>query len=282
MDIDFSLASLFAGWALADEVQRRIAADGMDDLRFADGVVFQHLVPEPRTIGSLAERLGVTQQAASKAVADLERRGYVRRAADPGDGRARLVGLTERGEAAIEAGRRHRAAVQRELAARLGEERVEAARATLLEALERVRRRGGRARAAGTASRLTGMLMGMADYTKLNLREDVEDMAPKFGFAPDMEARYARKPLGLANSGASYFRIAPDYRLPFGHKHGEQEEVYVVLSGSLRVKAGDEIVELGELDAIRLPGDTPRGDGGRLRRRGDPRVRRSQHGQPGR
>ena len=101
--------------------------------------------------------------------------------------------------------------------------------------------------------------MGMADYTKLNLREDVEDMAPKFGFAPDMEARYARKPLGLANSGASYFRIAPDYRLPFGHKHGEQEEVYVVLSGSLRVKAGDEIVELGALDAIRLPGDTPRG-----------------------
>ena len=136
MDVDFSLASLFAGWALADEVQRRIAADGMDDLRFADGVVFQHLVPEPRTIGSLAERLGVTQQAASKAVADLERRGYVQRAADPGDGRARRVGLTERGEAAIEAGRRHRAAVQRELGARLGEERVEAARATLLEALE--------------------------------------------------------------------------------------------------------------------------------------------------
>ena len=133
---DFSLAALFAGWALADEVQRRIAADGLDDLRFADGVVFQHLVPGPRTIGALAERLGVTQQGASKAVTDLERRGYVRREADPEDGRARRVALTERGEAAIAAGRRHRAALERELGAKLGTERVEAARETLLEAME--------------------------------------------------------------------------------------------------------------------------------------------------
>jgi DNA-binding MarR family transcriptional regulator len=133
---DLSLAALFAGWALADEVQRRIGADGMADLRFADGVVFQHLVGGARTIGSLAERLGVTQQAASKAVADLERRGYVRREADPDDGRARLVGLTERGGHAIEAGRRHRAAVEAELAERLGPRRVAAARRTMLDALE--------------------------------------------------------------------------------------------------------------------------------------------------
>jgi len=135
-EIDFSLAALFAGWALADEVQRRIAAEGMDDLRFADGVVFQHLMPGPRTIGSLAERLGVSQQAASKAVADLERRGYVRREADPDDGRARHVALTERGDAAIAAGRRHRAALEEELSARHGADEVEAARVTLLDALE--------------------------------------------------------------------------------------------------------------------------------------------------
>jgi DNA-binding MarR family transcriptional regulator len=135
-EADLSLAALFAGWALADEVQRRIAADGMDDLRFADGVVFQHLVGSPRTIGALAERLGVSQQAASKAVADLERRGYVQREADPEDRRVRLVVLTGRGEAAIEAGRRHRAAVAVELAERLGPRRVEAARRTLVDALE--------------------------------------------------------------------------------------------------------------------------------------------------
>jgi uncharacterized cupin superfamily protein len=99
----------------------------------------------------------------------------------------------------------------------------------------------------------------MADYTKLNLKQDVEDMAVKFGFSPDMEARYARTPLGLENSGVSYFRLAPEFRQPFGHTHVEQEEVYVVLSGSARLKAGDDIVELAQFDAIRLPGSTPRG-----------------------
>jgi len=90
----------------------------------------------PQTIGALAERLGVSQQAASKAVADLERRGYVRREADPADGRARRAALTARSEDAIAAGRRHRAAVEAELAERLGARRVEAARRTLLDALE--------------------------------------------------------------------------------------------------------------------------------------------------
>jgi hypothetical protein len=69
-EADLSLASLFAGWALADEIQRRLAAGGHADLRFADGFVFQHLVGGPVTVSALAERLGVTQQAASKSVAD--------------------------------------------------------------------------------------------------------------------------------------------------------------------------------------------------------------------
>ncbi len=130
---DLPLAALFAGWAMADEVQRRIANDGMGDLRFADGVVFQHLVPGPIAIGALAERLGVTQQAASKAVADLERRGYVERVTGAADGRVRHVSLTERGRAAIEAGRRHRAALQEELATKLGPKRAEGARRLLAD-----------------------------------------------------------------------------------------------------------------------------------------------------
>jgi DNA-binding MarR family transcriptional regulator len=136
MDLDISLASLFAGWALADELQRRFAAEGFGDLRFADGFVFQHLVESPQTIGALADRLGVTQQAVSKSVADLERRGYLTRRADPDDARARLVALTPRGEAAIEGGRRHRAAIADELAARLGPRRVEAARRLLNDVVE--------------------------------------------------------------------------------------------------------------------------------------------------
>jgi DNA-binding MarR family transcriptional regulator len=136
VDVDISLASLFAGWAMADEIQRRLAADGLADLRFADGFVFQHLVEGPVTIGALAERLGVTQQAASKSVADLERRGYVERTADPDDARARLVALTARGDAAIAGGRRHRAALAGELAERLGPRRAEAARRLLLDVVD--------------------------------------------------------------------------------------------------------------------------------------------------
>ena len=132
-DVDLPLAALFAGWAMADEVQRRIADDGMGDLRFADGVLFQHLVPGPLAIGALGERMGVTQQAASKAVADLERRGYVERVAGAEDARVRNVSLTERGRAAIEAGRRHRAAIEAELAGKLGPRRAEAARRVLAE-----------------------------------------------------------------------------------------------------------------------------------------------------
>jgi DNA-binding MarR family transcriptional regulator len=134
--VDLSLAAMFAGWALADEVQRRIAADGLGDLRVADGVVFQHLVAGPRAIGDLAARMGVSQQAASKAVADLERRGYLRRESDAADGRTRRAALTARGEAAVDAGRRHRGAIEAELVERLGPRRVEDARRTLVDVVE--------------------------------------------------------------------------------------------------------------------------------------------------
>jgi quercetin dioxygenase-like cupin family protein len=94
----------------------------------------------------------------------------------------------------------------------------------------------------------------VSEYTRLNLERDVEDMAPKFGFSPGLESRFARGPLELKNSGLGYYRIAPGYRLPFGHRHSEQEEVYVVISGSARMKVGDDLVELEQWDALRVPG----------------------------
>src|SRR6185295_13655061 len=122
----------------AEKIQRRMAQDGFDDARFGHGFVFQHLVAGPRTIGELARAMEVTQQRASKATAELEALGYVRREADPGDARVRRVALTERGRAAIESARRARAEVVGELRDKLGPARVQAAEALLRDVLRAI------------------------------------------------------------------------------------------------------------------------------------------------
>jgi len=98
----------------------------------------------------------------------------------------------------------------------------------------------------------------MDGYTKVNLKEDVEDQAPNFGLSPNVEARMARVPLEMEHSGVSYQRLAPNYRLPFAHKHKNQEEVYVLVSGTLRAKLEDEIIDLKQWDALRVHKDTVR------------------------
>jgi mannose-6-phosphate isomerase-like protein (cupin superfamily) len=98
---------------------------------------------------------------------------------------------------------------------------------------------------------------GMASYTKTNLRE-VENQAPKFDMPAELEARFARTPLGGKTLGLSLMTLAPNFRIPFGHKHEGQEEVYVVVRGSGRVKVEDEIVELAQWDAIRFDKNTMR------------------------
>jgi uncharacterized cupin superfamily protein len=75
----------------------------------------------------------------------------------------------------------------------------------------------------------------MSDYTKLNLR-DVENAAPKFGFPPEMEARFATRSLELEQCGVGLEKLAPGFRIPFGHTHSRQEEVYVVIEGSARLR----------------------------------------------
>jgi uncharacterized cupin superfamily protein len=98
----------------------------------------------------------------------------------------------------------------------------------------------------------------MSGYTKGNLRSEVENQAPKFGIPADMEARFARTALGGETLGLSLMTLAPGFRIPFGHKHEHQEEVYVVVRGSARVKVEDELVELAEWDAIRFDKNTMR------------------------
>ena len=98
----------------------------------------------------------------------------------------------------------------------------------------------------------------MSNYTKKNLKNDVENQAPKFDMPAEMEVRFARSALGGETLGLSHMKLAPGFRIPFGHKHAGQEEVYVVVRGSARIKVEDEIVELAEWDAIRFEQDTMR------------------------
>jgi mannose-6-phosphate isomerase-like protein (cupin superfamily) len=96
-------------------------------------------------------------------------------------------------------------------------------------------------------------------FTHKNLKQDPEDVGSNFDGSPDLEFRLATKALELEQSGLGYQRIPPNYRFPYGHTHEKQEEVYVVLGGSGRMKLDDEIVELAQWDAVRVAPGTWRG-----------------------
>jgi mannose-6-phosphate isomerase-like protein (cupin superfamily) len=96
-------------------------------------------------------------------------------------------------------------------------------------------------------------------FTLKNLREDLEDVGSNFDGAPDLEFRLATKALELEHSGLSYQRVPSGHRFPSGHTHKTQEEVFVVLRGGGRMKLDDDIVELKEWDAVRIPPGTWRG-----------------------
>ena len=88
-------------------------------------------------------------------------------------------------------------------------------------------------------------------YTIKNLR-DVKDMAPQFGFAEVQEAHFAHHELEAERTGFSYMVVKPGKRQAFAHRHDDAEEVYVVVGGSGRAKLGDDVKEIGHLDAIRV------------------------------
>jgi mannose-6-phosphate isomerase-like protein (cupin superfamily) len=93
-------------------------------------------------------------------------------------------------------------------------------------------------------------------YTHKKLT-DVKDSAPEFGYGEIQEARFAKNDLGAEETGVSHHRLKAGRRQPFGHRHNEAEEVYVVLAGSGRINLDGEIVEVEALDAIRVsPGVT--------------------------
>jgi mannose-6-phosphate isomerase-like protein (cupin superfamily) len=91
-------------------------------------------------------------------------------------------------------------------------------------------------------------LAAIGAFTVKNLKQ-IDDSAAGRG---DVEARFARSQLDSEHLGVSYFRYGPGFRSKFGHSHREQEEAYVVVSGSGRMKLDDEIVELQQWDVVRV------------------------------
>ena len=94
----------------------------------------------------------------------------------------------------------------------------------------------------------------MPGFSIKNLK-DVEDSAP----VDEIEGRFGRKHLDSEHLGVSYFRYAPGFRSPHGHRHETQEEAYVVVGGSGRVKLDDEILDLKQWDALRVAPEVVRG-----------------------
>ncbi len=90
----------------------------------------------------------------------------------------------------------------------------------------------------------------MSDYAIKNLK-DLDDAAAE-RTEGRMEARFARSHLDSQQLGISFFGYDAGFRSPVGHRHREQEEAYVVVAGSGRVKLGDEIHELRQWDVVRV------------------------------
>jgi quercetin dioxygenase-like cupin family protein len=89
----------------------------------------------------------------------------------------------------------------------------------------------------------------MSDFTIANLLE-LENVAA--GRSSQVDARFGRSHIDSEHLGVSYFRYEPDYRSTTGHSHAQQEEAYVVVNGSGRVKLDDEVRELKRWDVVRV------------------------------
>ena len=134
--LDLATLSWLAGSAANDHLLAAIRKAGHPQLRISHGYVFQLLIAAPRTVGEIAESLGVTQQAASKFVAELTSLGYLVVLAEPTDRRVRRVVLSALGERAVSDARAARRKLEKKLATAVGEDVLLTARKALIALLE--------------------------------------------------------------------------------------------------------------------------------------------------
>jgi len=114
-DFDLLTLAALAGEAANRHLLTRLHDAGYTGIRISHGYVIQRLVDDEPTVGELAEQLGITQQAVSKTVVELESLGYVQRRVDAADSRARRVALSERGRAALAQARADRQDLERQI-----------------------------------------------------------------------------------------------------------------------------------------------------------------------
>jgi DNA-binding MarR family transcriptional regulator len=117
-----------------EDLERRLADTPYNDIRISHGCVFGNIDQEGTRLTDLAERARMTKQSVGEVTSDLEQRGYVERVPDPSDGRAKIIRLTERGQAAQALGVGLIDEIEQEWADRFGADRV----AALRDALEAI------------------------------------------------------------------------------------------------------------------------------------------------
>jgi DNA-binding MarR family transcriptional regulator len=106
--------------AMTDELLARLAARGHGTVRQPHAAVFEFLDDGGTRVSVLAERARITKQSMAELVAHLEAAGYVTRAPDPQDGRAKLVRATAKGREVYAIARETVGDVEQRLAERLG------------------------------------------------------------------------------------------------------------------------------------------------------------------
>ena len=134
--LDLATLSWLAGSAANEFLLAAIRAAGHPQLRISHGYVFQLLIGGPKNIGVLAQELGVTQQAASKVVAELTAFGYLTALPSPKDRRIRQIALSKGGEDAVMAARAARAGLDARLRATIDAETIAGAQRALTALLE--------------------------------------------------------------------------------------------------------------------------------------------------
>jgi DNA-binding MarR family transcriptional regulator len=128
---DFGILLILADQEFVRELRASMAAQGFDEQGRSDGYVLRTLGATPMTISALAERLDISKQGAAQIIDDMERRGYVVRKPSPTDGRARLLHLSPRGEAALAAARKFHQSYERRLRKTHGDTTIDAIRTVL-------------------------------------------------------------------------------------------------------------------------------------------------------